>query len=401
MGVLVKTFELYGFNPLETPTLELYETLASKYSGGAEILKETFRLNDQGERELGLRYDLTVPFARFIAMNPQLKMPVKRYQMGPVFRDGPIKLGRYREFTQCDVDVVGLKGMEADAEMIKIAERVFDQLGLDVVIAVNNRKILDQMMEQLKVPVEQRDGVLLSIDKLQKIGVEGVKEELKGRGISADVIRKLLEMIMGEGKNTDKLQRLWKSLGECIGLTEVERVLTLTGKKIVFDPSLTRGLSYYTGTVFEAYLEDKSISSSLAGGGRYDKMIGEFLGKGGYEAVGISFGLDVVMDALKMKGQGKKKSVCEAYVIPIQALDESMQVAEELRDNGIRCDVDLVGRGISKNLEYASSMTIPFVVFVGQKELAQKKVKLRNMTSGKEELVSVKDAVKVMKASLQ
>jgi histidyl-tRNA synthetase len=286
--------------------------------------------------------------------------------------------------------------------MLKIAGRVFEQLGLDVVIVVNNRKILDRMMEQLKIPVEKRDGVLLSIDKLQKIGVDGVKEELKAKGVSADTIRKLLEMVMGEGKNTDKLQRLWKSLGECEGLTEVERVLSLAGKNVVFDPSLTRGLSYYTGTVFEAYLEDKSISSSVCGGGRYDKMINEFLGKEGYEAVGISFGLDVVMDALKMKGQGKKKSVCQAYVIPIQALDEGIQVAEELRDQKIACDVDLVGRGISKNLEYASTMAIPFVVFVGKKELAEKKVKLRNMVSGKEELLNVKDAAQqIMKARVQ
>lgn len=393
LQTLVRVFQLYGYAPLETPVFEFYTTLASKYGGGAEILKEMFTLKDQGKRALGLRYDFTVPFARFMAMNPQLKMPVKRYQIGPIFRDGPLKLGRYREFTQCDVDVVGIKSVEADAEMLAIAERVFQDLKLDVVITVNNRKVLDALMKKVGVPQAQWETVMLSVDKLEKIGVEGVSEELHQKGVKDDVIQKLFEILLCEGTNQDKLQYLWKVLGECEGLNEVEKVLALSGKTVVFHPSLARGLSYYTGTVFEAYLRDKSIASSLAAGGRYDRMICEFVGSEGYEAVGISFGLDVLCDALRLKGRGTKRSVCQVYVIPIQALGEGVMIAEQLRTKGIACDLDLQQRGISKNLTYASTMKIPFVVFVGKKELAQKKVKLRDMVSGKEELMSVQEVV--------
>ncbi|MEK6840226.1 MAG: histidine--tRNA ligase [Nanoarchaeota archaeon] len=396
LTLLEETFRLYGFNPLETPILELYETLASKYSGGAEIIKETFTLKDQGKRDLGLRYDLTVPFARFIAMNPQFKMPVKRYQIGPVFRDGPLKVGRYREFYQCDVDVVGMKNVEADAEILTLAERAFQRLKMDVVIKVNNRKILDALMIKLGVPQTKCEDVMLSLDKLEKIGLEGVQEELKQKGITTTTLPTLFESVLREGTNQDKLQYFWKLLGECEGLDEIEKVLALTGKNVEFDPCLARGLSYYTGTVFEVYLRDKSITSSVAAGGRYDKMICEFVGKEGYEAVGISFGLDVICDALRMKGQGTTKSVCQAYIIPIQALNEGLSIAERLRDKGVACDIDLQGRGISKNLEYASVMKIPYVVFVGQKELAVKKVKVRNMISGKEELLSVEEATQMI-----
>ena len=161
VDTLKEVFELYGFNPIETPLLERYETIAAKYAGGAEILKETFKLKDQGKRELALRYDLTVPFSRFVGMNPNLKMPFKRYQIGRVFRDGPIKLGRYREFWQCDVDVVGTKSMKADAECLSIAKEAFKRLNLNVIIKVNNRKILDSMLEYAGVPKGKRTTTIL------------------------------------------------------------------------------------------------------------------------------------------------------------------------------------------------------------------------------------------------
>jgi len=161
-------FELYGFSPLETPIIERFDVLSAKYAGGAEILKETFKFKDQGDRELGLRYDLTVPLARFIGMNPNLKMPFKRYQMGQVFRDGPIKTGRQREFWQCDVDTVGTKNMIADAEFIKIAQRFFEAIGLNVIIEINNRKLLDGLLEDLKIPEDKKNDVIIAIDKLKK-----------------------------------------------------------------------------------------------------------------------------------------------------------------------------------------------------------------------------------------
>jgi len=176
---LREVFELYGYSPLETPVFERYDVLASKYAGGAEILKETFRFKDQGNRELGLRYDLTVPMCRFVGMNPNIKMPFKRYAIGEVFRDGPVEKARYRQFTQCDVDVVGIKGMTADAEIIALTQRAFKKLGFDVVIKVNNRKLLNDILSNSGVKKDKLDTVILTIDKLDKFGLEAVKKELK------------------------------------------------------------------------------------------------------------------------------------------------------------------------------------------------------------------------------
>src|SRR3989338_7796949 len=188
-----KVFELYGYSPLETPEIERFEILASKYAGGEEILKEVFKLKDQGGRDLALRYDLTVPLARVIAMNPTLKMPFKRYQIDKVFRDGPIEKGRVREFCQCDVDVIGISQMSADAEMLAIAQDVFKALQLNVIIKVNNRKILDAMMDAVGITQDKND-ILLTIDKLYKIERSGVEKELAEKGMKPAVIKQLLDM---------------------------------------------------------------------------------------------------------------------------------------------------------------------------------------------------------------
>src|SRR3990167_5988414 len=191
IDTLREVFELYGYSPLETPVLERYETLSSKYAGGSEILKEVFKLKDQGNRELALRYDLTVPFSRVIAMNPQLKMPFKRYQTGPVFRDGPISTGRVREFWQCDVDIVGIKKMTADAEILSLADMAYKRLGLKVKIKINNRKILNSILKEADITENQED-IILIIDKLYKIGVKGVKEELKSKKLTDKQINKII-----------------------------------------------------------------------------------------------------------------------------------------------------------------------------------------------------------------
>ena len=172
VGTLKEVFELYGYSPLETPVFEKLDILASKYAGGAEILKETFKLKDQGKRELGLRYDLTVPMCRFVGMNPNIKMPFKRYAIGDVFRDGPVEKSRYRQFTQCDVDVVGIKGMTADAEVIALTQRAFKKLGFDTIIKVNNRKLLNDLLLNTCVKKDELETVLLTIDKLEKFGLE-------------------------------------------------------------------------------------------------------------------------------------------------------------------------------------------------------------------------------------
>ncbi len=396
IATLKKAFEKFGFSPVETPIIEKYETLASKYAGGSEILKETFKLRDQGDRELGLRYDLTVPLARIVAMNPHIKMPFKRYEIGEVFRDGPIKLGRYRQFTQCDADIVGTKSMLADAECIKLIQDVFDKLKIKITIEVNNRKILDSILDYLNIEQEKREHVIIAIDKIKKVSMEDVKKELKNVGIEDSKITEMIKIFSVKGNNKSKMAAIKKiAAGE--GIQEVEQLFNyINDKNVEFNVSLARGLSYYTGTIFEVFAKNKKINVSIAGGGRYDKMIGYFL-EGGREvsAVGISFGLDPIIDT--MKGKQTKKTLIKVYVIPINNTKKAMDVINKLRKEGVNADMDIMERGVSKNLDYANSLNIPYVIFLCEKEIKKKKLKLRDMKTGKEKLVNIKTAIKILK----
>lgn len=404
IDILRKSFELYGYNPLETPALERIEILASKYAGGEEILKEIFKLKDQGGRDLGLRYDLTVPFARVIAMNPNLKMPFKRYQIDRVWRDGPIKLGRYREFYQADADVVGIKSAGAEAEFLSLAKFVFDKLDLDFYIEVNNRKLLNKIIEFSGVKNDKADEVILSLDKLKKIGSVGVGEELKEKGIKEESIYKLIKIVSISGTNEKVLSDLEKNLGKCEGIDELKELLNLTkefGVEIEITPTLARGLSYYTGTVYEIYLKKSQIKSSIAAGGRFDKMVGLLLERNEeFPAVGISFGIDVIADAIKLEGKIKaRKSVVDVYVVPIgDVMPKAISLLQALRREGIKADMDLMGKGITKNLSFANSYGIRYAIFLGETELKEKKVKLRDMEKGEEKLLSVDEVVKVLKS---
>src|SRR3989344_5925994 len=369
VGTLRKVFELYGYAPFETPVFEKFDVLSSKYAGGAEILKETFRFKDQGNRELGLRYDLTVPLSRFVGMNPNIKMPFKRYQVGEVFRDGPIGTARYRQFTQCDVDVVGSSSMATDAEIISLINAAFSKLGFEVVIKVNNRKLLNDIFDYCGIEKAKQESAILSIDKLEKLGATVVKNELKEQKIEDKKIEKIMDLINVNGPNDEKLQQLKKILPESEGLKEIEDLMNyLDNVNVDFDVSLARGLAYYTGTVIETFLKESNVKSSVCAGGRYDNMIGAFLGKGSFPAVGVSFGVDRLYDAMLEKEKTQQKTTTHAYVIPIKALNESMKIAQQLRDSGIKTDIDSMDRSISKNLEYANTLGIPFVVFVGKKE---------------------------------
>jgi histidyl-tRNA synthetase len=383
-------FETFGFNPLDTPIIERYDVLASKYAGGAEILKETFKLSDQGERDLCLRYDLTVPLARYIAMNPNTKMPFKRYQIGQVFRDGPIKLGRYREFTQCDVDVIGNKEMIAEAELLNIAKKVFEKLNLEVIIKVNNRKILDSIMQKLNIPEDKRIDVILSLDKLEKVGKTNVAKELRDLGLDNECIESLFSLTQREEEdNTLTIKALELELGEdaVAEIKELFRILKIMNVDVEFSPNLSRGLSYYTGTVFEIFAKESEIKSSIAAGGRYDKMVGQFVGNNQeYPAIGISFGIDVIFAVMKLTEKKLKKSVAKVLVISIKMDDESIRLVSALRENNIPSDLNLK-KGVSKGLEYASYYDIPYVVFVGENELKENKYKIRNMQTGAEELL--------------
>jgi histidyl-tRNA synthetase len=383
ISVLKGIFELYGFSPLETPVVERWEVLSAKYSGGEEILKETFKLTDQGGRQLGLRYDLTVPLARFVGMNPTIKRPFKRYQIGTVYRDGPIKKGRTREFYQCDADIVGSSSPLADAECVQLALDVFEKLGIDVEVKINNRKVLYELAQAAEIPEELTEAAILSLDKLEKIGPDGVLREMIERGIA----RVSAERFLLGAQDREALKK-----GE--GYRELEPVLSaLQDPRVVWTPSLARGLSYYTGTIYEVYAKNSSVTGSLAAGGRYDNMIGQFLG--GSEkipAVGISFGLEPILEVLKEKHPNRimRKTVTQVYVIPFKTLlAEGRAICQQLRRAGIKTDMDFSAKGISDGLKYANAYEIPFVVIVGPDEVAAGKVKLRDMRSGEEKLLTV------------
>lgn len=402
IDTLKDVFGLYGFSPLETPILERLETLSSKFAAGeaSDALKETFKLKDQGDRDLGLRFDLTVPLARFIAMNPNLKMPFKRYELGPVFRDGPIKLGRYREFWQCDVDTIGSKSMLADAEVLGVIDTVFKKLELPIVVKVNNRKVLNGILEQ--VGITRKEDAIIAIDKLDKIGQKGVSEELLQRGFSQKQIEAMFEFISEDVTLANLKLKITTAEG-VTGIVELEELFLYLKEmgitSAVFDVSLARGLAYYTGTVYEAFLKDGQIKSSLAGGGRWDNMIGKFMG-GGREvpAVGVAFGLEPIMDTLKLQNKVGGKTGVTVFVVPLGTVAESLKIVQELRTAGVKAGFSLGMKRMSKNLEYANSLGIPYVLILGEDELKQKKVLLRDMKSGEQQLLTLKDIVRKLKS---
>ncbi len=402
-NILVEAFELYGFSPLETPVLERYDILSSKYAGGAEILKETFRLIDQGKREIGLRYDLTVPLCRFIGMNPTIKFPFKRYQIGTVYRDGPVASDRLRVFTQCDVDIVGVKTMAADAECIKLADYVLKKLNIIARIELNNRKLLDGLLEDLGIPEQKWVGVILSIDKMKKIGQKELEEELKRIGVTKEQIGKLLELLKETKASNEKRMSMFKkrlkSKRSHEGLEELENLLdnipSAEKKNIIFSPTLARGLSYYTSTIYEAVPLNENVHSSIASGGRYNHMISQFLGsKLEYPAVGISFGLDRLYLILERREKEKRRTVTELFIIPINQKKHAEELLHYLREQGIKTETDIIGRGPTKNLQYADALKIPFVIFVGEEEVKTKKYKLRNMKTGKEIVTNREEIIK-------
>ncbi len=398
---LIEQFERYGFNPLETPILERYEVLSAKYAGGAEILKETFRLVDQGERELGLRYDLTVPLARFVAMHPNVKLPFKRYAVGTVYRDGPIKLGRYREFIQCDCDIVGANSAVADAQCLQLALAAFDALAMQVTTSVNSVALLRELLTRDGAPDPRLTEVMLTLDKLKKIGEDGVIKELEEAGIDGSCVRAVIA-IAQLATNQERFAAIRERYGSSPALERLQETIDLVpDERILFDPSLSRGLAYYTGIVYETYLTDSPVSSSVSSGGRYDRMIGGFLDRpDDFPAVGVSFGLEPITDALRIAGDEGRKSVVDVYLIPIQTVRETAELAERLRKAGVRCDTDLLGRGISKNLDYANALGAPYVIIVGRRELAEGKVKRKDMRSGEEVLLTPDELVADLPARL-
>lgn len=392
---LKETFEQYGYNSIETPILCYYDILSDKYEENNDILNEIYKLSDQGNRKLGLRYDLTVPFAKFIALNKNnIQIPFKRYEIAKVFRDGPIKAGRDREFTQCDVDVVGLKGQMIEAELMTLFIKAFNKLGIDTIIKYNSRNLMAGIILECGIKESLIASVTTIIDKLDKITKEEFKTSLEKLNISNKQINNLeqcfnlsLEELNIKFRNSNNI-KIIKGLEELNNLTNYLKQLNLD-KICYFTPSLARGQNYYTGNVFEVFDKKERIKGSIGAGGRYDKMITEFINDGKeYPAVGISFGLSTVYEILK-DNSINNFSETDIYIIPMDTEIESIKLANRLRNLNYNVEIDMLKRKLKKSLDYANKVKIPYVIILGETEVTEKKFKLKNMYTGKETIIEL------------
>lgn len=389
-------FEEYGYLPIETPILCYFDILAGKYDENNDILNEIYKLTDQGDRKLGLRYDLTVPFAKFIALNKkEIKLPFKRYEINKVFRDGPVKVGRDREFTQCDVDVVGLDGQGIEAELLNLYVRGYSKLGIDIIIKYNSRKLMSGLIKEAGVEDKDISSVITILDKIKKISREEIINYLSEIGLSMGVIVLLLEYFTLSMEEINKKFKYSSNELVIEGINEInelEKYIVGMGieKYCTFDSSLARGQDYYTGNVFEVYEANGLLTSSIGGGGRYDKMIGEFIDDGEvYPAVGVSFGLTSLYELLKTREEFSNDSLIDIYIIPINTCVESLILGEKLRDLGFKVDIEMTNKKIKKSLDYANKEKIPYVIIYGEDEVNNKVFKLKDMFNNKEIEVSL------------
>lgn len=393
---LEDVFTRYGCQPLETPILNYSDLLASKYAGGAEIMQEMYTLSDRGNRELALRYDLTVPFAKVVAMNPTVRKPFKRYEIGKVFRDGPIKAGRFREFTQCDVDIVGVESQSAEAELLMMAIDAYTELGLDIRIQYNNRKLLAGLLEKFGVSKENSNEVILVLDKLEKIGLKGVVNELNEKGFSEEIIKEIKKFI-GDGSTKD-LGFFESYENETIpfkqGLKELKELSSFleylnVSQQCEFNPFLARGLEIYTGTVYEIFLKDGTIKSSIGSGGRYDNAIGGLMGlEQAIHTVGISFGLDVIFTALQRKNEDFTEELSpDYYIISLDnRIKEALMVAHQFRKQGYHVEIEMISKKLGKSLDRANKIKAKQIIVIGTDEVDQNRIKIKDMKTGEEQM---------------
>jgi len=386
IDVVRSTFEKYGFEPLFTPAFESFELLSAKGGLGEAVKDEIYYFKDKSDRELGLRFDLTMPLARVVTSNPQLPKPFKRYQIEPVWRyDNPQSM-RWRQFWQADIDIVGSNSVLADAECITCICEVLDELGFrEYFIRVNDRKVVDQMLKDLKVS-DKINEIMRAIDKLDKFGKEKVKEELNNLGFDGIKILNLFsEKALEEKVYKEKAKDLFTFL-EYVELFGIK-------KKVKLDLSLVRGLEYYTGLVFEVNLGGKA---SCGGGGRYDNLM-KTVGSQDLPATGISLGLDRIFEVMKENKMFEpRKTDTKVFVANVnqEILAETIRITEKLRKEGISCQMNLTDRNLTKQLEYADSIGIPFVVIVGSEEVKKNKFKLRDMKNKKEIEINLEEIVK-------
>lgn len=446
-NTIQEVFQLYGFEEIETPTMENLSTLTGKYgdegdrllfkvlnSGNfikgsktedlfdAEMQKlDIGRLPEEKRKavnqlakqycEKGLRYDLTVPFARFVVQNQNdLSFPFKRYQIQPVWRADRPQRGRYREFYQCDVDIIGSDSLIHEVDLVKIYDEALTRLGLqNFTIKINNRKILAGLVEYVKEE-DNFTAITVAIDKLDKIGNDGVKKELIEKGISetsADTILNALEL---EGSNLDRLDKIVATVGSteigAKGIEELKLVLELLGTleiktaNIEFDMKLARGLNYYTGAIFEVAVHDVQIGS-IGGGGRYDDLTGNF-GLKGMSGVGVSFGADRIFDVMEELELFKELTTTSSEVLLVSFNDATLHYAltqaQSLRENGIRCEVYPSPVKLKKQMKYANDKQIPFAILIGDDEMASGKLGLKNLENGEQESLSMEEIIEKIKA---
>ena len=422
-----ETFHKFGYQQIETPSMENLSTLMGKY--GDEGDKLLFKIQNSGDYfsaltdeellsrnaaklaskfcEKGLRYDLTVPFARYVVMHrDEITFPFKRYQIQPVWRADRPQKGRYREFYQCDADVVGSDSLLNEVELVQMIDAVFTRFGVRVSIKINNRKILSGIAEIIG-EADKIVDITVAIDKLDKIGLDNVNAELASKGIPQEAIDKLQPIILLSGTNAEKLETLKNVLAASEtgmkGIEESEFILnTLNGlnikSEIELDLTLARGLNYYTGAIFEVKALDVQIGS-ISGGGRYDNLTG-VLGMPGVSGVGISFGADRIFDVLNQLDLYPKEAVngTQLLFVNFGAAEASycLPVLAKAREAGIRAEIYPDAAKMKKQMSYANAKEIPFVAIVGENEMKEGKVMLKNMVSGEQNLVSAEELVKVV-----
>ena len=422
-------FHLFGYQQIETPSMENLSTLMGNY--GDEGDKLLFKIQNSGDYfngitdeellsrnavklaskfcEKGLRYDLTVPFARYVVMHrDEISFPFKRYQIQPVWRADRPQKGRYREFYQCDADVVGSNSLLNEVELVQMIDRVFGKFGVRVSIKINNRKILTGIAEIIG-EADKIVDITVAIDKLDKIGLENVNAELASKGIPQEAIDKLQPIILLSGSNEEKLETLKTVLATSeAGLKGVEesefilKTVSALGVKseVELDLTLARGLNYYTGAIFEVKALDVQIGS-ISGGGRYDNLTGVF-GMDGMSGVGISFGADRIFDVLNQLDLYPKEAVNGTELLFVNFGDKEaaycLPILTKVREAGVRAEIYPDASKMKKQMGYANDKQIPFVAIVGENEMNEGKLTLKNMTTGEQSLVTPDELLAVVKA---
>ncbi|MBQ9499250.1 MAG: histidine--tRNA ligase [Bacteroidaceae bacterium] len=417
-----EVYHLYGFHQIETPAMEMLSTLMGKY--GDEGDKLLFKIQNSGDYfkgltdeellsrdaahlaskfcEKGLRYDLTVPFARYVVMHrEEITFPFKRYQIQPVWRADRPQRGRYREFYQCDADVVGSDSLLNEVELMQIVDTVFHRFGVRVCIKINNRKILSGIAEVIG-EADKIVDITVAIDKLDKIGLDNVNAELRDKGVSEAAIEKLQPIILLSGTNAEKLATLKEVLASSeTGLKGIEETTFILEtldqmglhNEIELDLTLARGLNYYTGAIFEVKALDVQIGS-ITGGGRYDNLTGVF-GMPGVSGVGISFGADRIFDVLNQLDLYPKEAVNGTKLLFINSGEReavySLPILQKVRACGVSAEIFPDAVKMKKQMAYANAHEIPFVALVGENEMQEGKVTLKNMATGEQAMISVEE----------